>query len=210
MRVDFLDLSRQVTDKIASGKFDDAESTLLNARAQAIELSDHDALLLIIGELMHVYCLKEPPDYDQATQCCFERERLDPTAQARVQTAMMYYWSMHNPAKAIEKLREALPMAHREQDAISEYQGLSLLGLALLDLGHESEASTVLEQISAMVVAKSRIVIGDETLFLERLSSRTAKEEERMKIRNIASTLWPACRDTAFSARLQALAGIAQ
>jgi len=101
-------------------------------------------------------------------------------------------------------------MAHREQDAISEYQGLSLLGLALLDLGHESEASTVLEQISAMVVAKSRIVIGDETLFLERLSSRTAKEEERMKIRNIASTLWPACRDTAFSARLQALAGIAQ
>jgi hypothetical protein len=49
------------------------------------------------------------------------------------------------------------------------------------------------------------IVVGDETLFLERLRARAKDMKTIAIIRNLARTLWPVCRDQEFKARLQKL-----
>ena len=64
---------------------------------------------------------------------------------------MMYYWSMHEPAKTAQKVQEAAETARAEADTTTLYQSLALLGLALLDLGRTDEATHVLSEMQSMV-----------------------------------------------------------
>jgi hypothetical protein len=57
-----------------------------------------------------------------------------------------------------------------------------------------------------MVASRLRIVVGDETLFLERLFAQTKAEKTKNAIQKIAGILWPVCREAAFAGRLKALA----
>lgn len=75
-----------------------------------------------------------------------------------------------------------------------------------LDLRRDEEAIRVLGEIEKMVMARLRIVVGDETLFLERLFAYTNEVKTRTTIRGIAGTLWRVCREPAFAERLKALA----
>ena len=86
------------------------------------------------------------------------------------------------------------------------YQSFGLLGLALLDLHQNEEAARILGEIEKMVAAHLRIVVGDETLFLERLFAQTKEAQTRTTIQRIAKILWPVCREPRFTARLKALA----
>jgi hypothetical protein len=101
------------------------------------------------------------------------------------------------------KAREAVEKATDERDTNTRYSALSLLGLALLDLDHTEEAGATLIEIYDMVRERQRIVVGDETLFLERAHKRGL---DRSIIKSIATTLAPVCRDNAFAERLQTLA----
>jgi hypothetical protein len=80
------------------------------------------------------------------------------------------------------------------------------LGLALLDLHQDEEAIRVLNEIHKMVAERLRIVVGDETLFLERLRAQTKDMKNITTIQGLAKTLSQVCRDAAFKARLQKLA----
>ena len=75
--------------------------------------------------------------------------------------------------------------------------------MALLGLDRTEEAGATLIEIYDMVRQRQRIVVGDETLFLERAYTRGL---DRSILKSIATTLAPVCRDKAFAERLQILA----
>jgi len=86
------------------------------------------------------------------------------------------------------------------------YQSFGLLGLALLDLHQGEEAVRVLGEVEKMVAERRRIVVGDETLFLERLFAQAKETTTRITIQDVAKILWPVCRDPEFATRLRTLA----
>jgi len=193
---------REAAALVAARQFQNAETALQRLRQKESEPSNLDLLLL---ELVQLYCLMEPPDFAKAEACCLEREHVIQTARSKYATAMMYYWSMHDVARTLEKLPQVIEQAIRGGDDSTLYSAFSLKGLALLDIGRLNEATAVLDEIVAMVQRRSRVVVGDETLFFERLSKASVAPETRTTIRELARTLSPMCRDLSFVARLDAL-----
>jgi hypothetical protein len=79
-----------------------------------------------------------------------------------------------------------------------------------LDLHQEEKAVRVLEEIEKMVAGRLGIVVGDETLLLERLFALTKEAKTRTTIQGIAKALSPVCREPAVAERLKTLAGAKQ
>jgi tetratricopeptide (TPR) repeat protein len=188
---------------VAAGQFQQAEAELEHLRLEESEPSNLDLILL---GLTQVYCLRDPPDYAKAEACCLHRERVSQSAFSKYATAMLYYWSMHDAARTLDKLSQAIEQAFKDRDDSTLYSALALKGLALLDDGRLNEAAAVLDKIAAMVRRHSPVPVGDETLFLERLSKSSESPEARTTIRELARALSPVCRDLSFAARLEALA----
>lgn len=134
-----------------------------------------------------------------------DREQEIGRGYAKAQQAMSLYWKMDDPVAAIAKAREAIAASTQERDDGTAYQALGLLGLALLDTHQDKEALAVLDEICRIVSRRPRIVVGDETLFLERLRTRTQDQQTIATIQGLAKTLASACRDPEFKARLQKL-----
>ena len=204
--MDFLELDQRVMKLLTSGQFDSAEAELHQARLQASERADRYTLEQVLSSLVELYCTMQPSDLTKAESYSLERERISGTGQAKLETAMLLYWSMHNPSRTVTKVQEAITAASQERDDMTVYQSFGLLGLALLDLHQNEEAARILGEIEKMVAAHLRIVVGDETLFLERLFAQTKEAQTRTTIQRIAKILWPVCREPRFTARLKALA----
>ncbi|MGA7463352.1 MAG: hypothetical protein WBW69_24160 [Candidatus Korobacteraceae bacterium] len=194
---------REATALIAARQFQQAEAVLQRLRQRESVPSNLDLVLLGFTQL---YCLMEPPDFSKAEAYCLERERLSQTAYSKYATAMMYYWSMHDVARTLDKLSQTIEQASKDRDDSTLYSAFALKGLALLDDGRLNEATVVLDEMAAMVRRQSSVVVGDETLFLERLSKASELPDARTTIRELAGTLSPVCRDLSFATRLEALA----
>jgi hypothetical protein len=205
--MDFLKLDERIMELIDREKFDAAEAELHQAKLQASNAADHQALDHILSLLVTVSSVKRPPDLSKAEAYCLEREQVIGTGYAKAQYAMTLYWTMDDPARTVTKAREAIAASRREDDDKAVYQSFGLLGLALLDLHQDDESIRVLDEIHKMVAERRRIVVGDETLFLERLRDQTKDVNTIVTIRKVAETLSPVCRDPEFTARLQKLAG---
>lgn len=200
--MDIRQLEKAVNALIQRRQFSEAETLLLEARRQAVEQADLDALEFVLSELTELCCVMEPPDIIRAAEFSLEREAVRNTGHNKWQSAMMFYWSAHNYPQAVAKAQEAVQKAMDERDTSTAYSALSLLGLALLELDRTDEAIAILSKIEDMVQERKSLVVGDETLFLERANARGL---ERPTIRRIARVLAPVCRDAAFASRLQAL-----
>jgi hypothetical protein len=194
---------REATALVAACQFQQAEAVLQRLRQRESVPSNVDLVLL---ELTQLYCLMEPPDFSKAETYSLERERVTRTAWSKYATAMMYYWSMVDVSRTLEKSSQAIEQAQKDRDDSTLYSALALKGLALLDNGHLNEAISILDEMAAMVRQSSNIVVGDETLFLERLSKFSELPELRQRIRELAEMLSALCRDPSFTARLEALA----
>jgi hypothetical protein len=204
--MDFLHLDERIWQLIDDEKFDAAEAELHEARLQASNAADHQALDDVLSLLVMLHSSKQPPDLTKAESHCLEREQIIGTGYAKLQYAMTLYWAMDDSTRTVTKAREAIAVSRQEGDDKTAYQSFGLLGLALLDLHQDDEAILVLDEIHRMVAARLRIVVGDETLFLERLRAQTTDLKTIATIHGIAKTLSPVCRDPQFSARLQKLA----
>jgi hypothetical protein len=99
---------------LTSGRFQEAESELQRARLQAAEQSDSYTLDKVLAELAHLYCLMQPPDFEKAEMYSLERERVNASGQSKLQTATMYYWSMHDPERTVHKVQQAAAQARSE------------------------------------------------------------------------------------------------
>ncbi len=194
---------REATALVAARQFQQAEAVLQRLRQRESVPSHLDLILL---ELTNLYCLMEPPDFSKAEATSLERERVSRTAWSKYDTAMMYYWSMVDVPRTLAKVSQAIDQAQKDGDDSTLYSAFSLKGLALLDIGRSSEALSILDEIAAMVRQRSKFVVGDETLLLERLSQSSELAEPRQRIRELAAMLSPLCRDHSFTARLEALA----
>ena len=203
--MDFLKLYEQIMEMTDGANFDAAEAELLRTKDEASNGADSDALDHVFSLLVTVQRSKQPPDLAKAESYCLERERVIGTGYAKGQYAMALYWAMDDPARTVAKAREAIIASKREGDDKSAYQALGLLGLALLDTHQDEQALAVLDAIQVMVSRRPRIVVGDETSFLERLRTRVKEMKTIAIIRDLARTLWLVCRDQEFKARLQKL-----
>jgi hypothetical protein len=201
-----LKLDERIMELIDGEKFDAAEAELHEAKLQASNAADHEALNHVLSLLVTLFSVKQPPDLSKAEAYCLERDRVIGTGYAKAQYAMTLYWAMDAPDRAVAKAREAIAASKHEGDDRTVYQSLGLLGLALLDLHQDHEAVQVLDEIHKMVAERRRIVVGDETLFLERLRAQTIDMGTITMIQGLAKTLSPFSRDTAFKARLEKLA----
>src|SRR5664279_4180554 len=141
---------RQAVALVAARQFHQAETALQHLRQQESEPSNLD---LVLPELTQLYCLMEPPDFAKAEACCLERERVSQTAYSKYATAMMYYWSMHDAARTLDKLSQAIEQASKDRDDSTLYSAFALKGLALLDDGRLNEATAVLDEMAAMAVS---------------------------------------------------------
>jgi hypothetical protein len=203
--VDIRELSETVSALIQRKEFAEAETLLLEVRREAEEKVDLDTVDFVLSELTAVCCQMEPPDITRAAEFCREREAARNTGYNKWQTAMMFYWSAHNYSQTVTKAREAVQKATEEGDTKTAYSALSLLGLTLLELDRTDDAAAILGKIEDMIRQRKSLVVGDETLFLERANVRGL---ERPTIRRIANILAPVCRDAMFASRLQALSVI--
>jgi len=167
--------------------------------------ADHQALDYVLSLLVTLSSVKQPPDLSKAEAYCLERERVIGTGYAKAQYAMTLYWAMDDPGRTVTQAREAIAVSRHEDDDKSVYHSFGLLGLALLDLHQNDKSIRVLNEIHKMVAERRRIVVGDETLFLERLRAQTTDLKTIATIQEIARTLSPVCRDPEFSARLRKL-----
>lgn len=200
--LDIRELDKTVSALIQRKQFAEAEALLVEARREAVEDVDLDTVDYVLSELTELCCVMEPPDITRAAEFCLEREAVRNTSYNKWRTAMMFYWSAHDYSQTVAKAREAVQKAMDEGDTKTAYSALSLLGLALLELDRTDEATATLGKIEDMVRQRKSLVVGDETLFLERANARGL---ERTTIRRIAKVLAPVCRDATFAGRLQAL-----
>jgi hypothetical protein len=205
--VDLRELDQRIAKLLVEKQFAEAEEDLRCARAQASEEGDNFALEHILSSFVELYCTMEPRETRKAESYCLELEQLSGTAYSKLRTAMTLYWCIHDPSKAVAKAQEAIAAATAENDSKTLYQGLSVSGLALLDLGRTAEAGQMLLGIEKMVIARQPVVVGDETLFLERLSQQSKDSSITTVVKAIANMLWPVCREAQFAKRLKALAG---
>jgi hypothetical protein len=203
--MDSLKLDERIMELIDGQKFDAAEAELHQAKLEASNAADHQALDHVLSLLVTLSSVKQPPDLSKVEAYCLERERVIATGYAKAQYAMTLYWAMDDPARTVPKAREAIAASRHEGDDKTVYQSFGLLGLALLDLHQDDEAIRVLDEIHKMVAERRRIVVGDETLFLERLRAQTKDMKTITSVQGLAKTLSPVCRDAAFKARLQKL-----
>jgi hypothetical protein len=205
--MDFAEFHERMAELIfRREEFGLAEAELDQAKMQASEAKDLAATEDVLSWLVTLNLRKQPPDQAKAEFYCVEREQLIGTGYAKLQYAMTLYWSLDDPNRAAMKAREAIKKGRAEGDDKTVYQSLGLLGLALLDLTDRAEAFQVLDEIREMVNARLRIVVGDETLFLERLHAQTREAKIRTTIQEMAKTLSPVCRDPDFTRRLKTLA----
>lgn len=191
---------------MAEGDFDTAEAELHQAKLQARNKPDHSTLDYVLSLLVMVQCRKQPPDLSKAEAYSLEREQVSGTGYAKTQYAMTLYWVIGDPSRTVMKAREAIAASRQEGDDKTAYQALSLLGLGLLDTHQDDEALSVLNEICAMVSRRPSIVVGDETLFLERLGARANDVKTITMIQDLAKTLSSVCRDPEFKVRLEKLA----
>ena len=98
-QMDFLELDKRVWKLIDAGHFESAEAELHQARLQTLKERDRDALENVLSLMVELYCAMQPPNLTKAESCCLEREQISGTGFAKLQTAMMLYWSMDNPAE---------------------------------------------------------------------------------------------------------------
>lgn len=187
---------------IVEGKLQQAEIFLHEAYSDATRENNLDALEQLSALFVQLYSSFEPPLLEKAEAFSLERERLKPSAYNKLQTAMVLYYVGKDPKRAKEMLNDAVKLGLQENDFSSVYMALSQLGLALLDLNAVDEAAIVLRELEKMIIEKKSIVIGDETLFLERAQ---AQNVDRPTVRKIAELLAPECRDSEFSRRLNSL-----
>jgi hypothetical protein len=106
---------------LTSGRFQEAESELQRARLQAAEQSDSYTLDKVLAELAHLYCLMQPPDFEKAEMYSLERERVNASGQSKLQTATMYYWSMHDPERTVHKVQQAAAQARSEDGGADSF-----------------------------------------------------------------------------------------
>ena len=196
------ELIDEVSELVGAEKFLEAERLLLSARRQADEGGDIQERLLVISELIELYCVAEPDNLPEAEKLSLEREALSGDAGTRLQTATLFSYVLQNDERTVQKAREAIELGTAQDDSITVYTSLSVLGQSLLKLGRVPEAILALDEIGAMVEAKRRIIVGDETAFLEAL------QEQHLgggRVAKIASTLVPRCRNEVFKRRLESL-----
>ena len=177
---------------------------LLNALEEFAEPRNSPDRRLLLSTLISVYKFATPPRWTDIERLCQEREEVWPDAFSKLETGMIFFWSRDDYERAAVKLREAIEFGRRqnkEHDTIIVYQALSTLGHALLRLGRQSEAIEVLGEIEAMV--PGRVVVGDETGFLETLLKQGLVLD---RVAKLASILAPVSRDPAFRKRLAKVA----
>ena len=197
------DLLQAVTERVEQRRFAEAEELLLEARNNVLKNRNPAMMDFVFSELISLYCIMEPPNLARAEELSLEWESLDLSPRSKLQTGMFFYWSAHDPSRAVPKLREAIDEGERVGDSGTVYSSLALSGLALLDLKRADDAATVLDRLELMITGRLALVPGDETLFLER---GLGAGLDASQIKRIASLLVPICREPAFAKRLRQLA----
>jgi hypothetical protein len=204
MAMDFRVLAERVSKLIAQRKFQAAEELLLEEQEKAEASADSLQSDSVLSELIELYCVMEPPSWAKAEALSLKRERIALSPYSKLQTAMILHQGATDYARAVSKLSEAIALGKAEGDDKTVYTALGLLGQASLELGDLGRAVSVLGELEQMVARRGSFVVGDETLFLERLSERGL---EVARVKRLASTLATVCRDPEFKERLNSLAG---
>src|SRR5947209_6622662 len=190
--MEFKSLASAISGLLAQNHLKEAEQLLLEAQEKAERENDASALHYIISELIGLYIIGDPPLWTKAEMLSTKRERLAPSAYGKLQTAMILHRGTRDHLRAISKLEEAIILAESENDEKTMYRSLCLLGEASLALDYTEKAKKVLSELERMVARRARIVVGDETPFLEALKQRLI---EVNRLRQLASTLASVCRD---------------
>ncbi len=173
--MDFLELDVRVNKLLVTRQFADAEQELLRAKTKASEEGDQQVLPQVLSSLGHLYCAMAAIQLNKAESCFVEAEKITGTAEAKTSTAMMLYWSQRDPVRALAKAKEAIKAAADQSDERFLYQSLGIAGVAQVDLNDLTGAMETFKAVEDMVNRRCGIVVGDETLFLERLSARVSE-----------------------------------
>jgi tetratricopeptide (TPR) repeat protein len=197
-----LELVRAVSSLMNEGRFLDAERLLLRAQTRAEEQGSTSEQELVIAELISLYCVGEPKRLSKAEELSAKREAIKEDAASRLQTAMLFYYSMHDYERTVAKTRDAIALGRSSEDSATTYTSLSMLGLSLLKLNRVEDALQALGEIEAIASGSKGFVVGDETSFLEALSEQGLAQD---RVSKLASLLAPRCRNPIFREKLLAL-----
>jgi hypothetical protein len=197
-----LELVRAVSSLMNERRFLDAEQLLLRAQTRADEEGLTSEQELVIAELISLYCIGEPKRLSIAEELSLKRESIKQDAASRLQTAMLFYYSMHDYERTAAKTRDAIALGRLSEDSATTYTSLSMLGLSLLKLNRIEAALQSLGEIEAIASSLKGFVVGDETSFLEALSEQGLAKD---RVRKLASLLAGRCRNPVFIEKLRAL-----
>ena len=201
--MDHKQLDKIIDDFVVSNEHARAKEMLGREYETAKKTGDRQHLDFLLDRLVFVCSTSDPPDITSGRQFCAERETNLPNAFNALQTALFEHSSLGSYVNAVEKLERAKVRAQQEEDYRTAYSVLGHLGRALLEIGQDRRAASVLSEIEQMFLDGKPFVIGDETVFLE---SAHDKGFEPEAVRRIATALAPHCRDSEYKRRLEALA----
>lgn len=189
-------VSKFIRDRNLQG----AEDFLLKELSKPDIQADAEAKLLLISELITIYCVSgDPLCWIKAEALSTEREQLAPSAFSKLQTAEFLYRTIEDYGRAIIKFEEAIAQGKDERDDMTVYTALNVLGEAYLHLEDTKKALLMFDEVEGMIARKPAVVVGDETTFLEKLLARGLEKERVMRL---AAILAPVCRDPEFKKRL--------
>ena len=196
-------LDEMIDELVVKNQHEKAEAILLREFEVAKTGGNKERLDAILRQLVFVYSSSDPPNVIQGKRFCTEREQNIGSAYNMLQTAMFEYFTAQDYEGAASKLRQAIRKGEEEDDSRTVYSSLGMLGRALLELGQNREAASVLNKIERMITDKKPLVVGDETAFLE---SAYGQGFERESVRRVAAALTALCSDPEFKRRLSVLA----
>jgi hypothetical protein len=114
--MDIRKLDEAVHVLIRRKQFAQAEVLLSEARREAADKADLDALDFVLAEFAGLCSQMDPLDVARAVEFCVEREAVRNTAYNKWQTAMTLYWTVRDYARTVTKSREAVQKAIEEED----------------------------------------------------------------------------------------------
>jgi len=113
--MDIRKLNETVSVLIRSKQYAHADAILSEARREAADKADLDALDFVLSEFAGLCGQMEPPDVARAVEFCLEREAVRNTAYNKSQTAMTLYWTVRDCTRKVTKSREAVQKAMEEK-----------------------------------------------------------------------------------------------
>jgi tetratricopeptide (TPR) repeat protein len=187
-QLDKVTFDREYVELLKLHQYKDAERKLLQLHQRAQNEHDADLLEFSSAHLAMFYALPATENFDRASFYFSEREKLFPSNDSRLQTALFRFNCLKDAAAALEKLDQIVDHGDDppEKDAGTLFSATALKGQCFFGLGEIEKARQTLARLSHLARKyPGSVVRGDALNLIEELVTSSALGDECRKLLDV-------------------------